>query len=74
MYRVALNAAIDLARKESIQPRFTGLSKRETDIAEKAIILLYLDTYNYDEIASIIGITKGHVGVKINRIKKQLKK
>lgn len=40
---------------------------------EKAIMMLYLEDYNYEEIATIIGITKTNVGVKINRIKGKLK-
>ncbi|MGB0861565.1 MAG: RNA polymerase sigma factor [Saprospiraceae bacterium] len=40
---------------------------------EKAIMMLYLEDYNYIEIAQIIGITKTNVGVKINRIKGKLK-
>lgn len=40
---------------------------------EKAIMMLYLEDYNYEEIANIIGITKTNVGVKINRIKGKLK-
>ncbi len=41
---------------------------------EKAIMMLYLEEYSYDEIAEMIGITKSNVGVKINRIKAKLKK
>ncbi|PQJ22751.1 RNA polymerase sigma factor [Tenacibaculum sp. SG-28] len=41
---------------------------------DKAIILLYLDNYNYKEISEIIGITKTNVATKINRIKNKLKK
>ena len=41
---------------------------------EKAIIMLHLEDHNYEEIGTIIGITKNHVGVKINRIKTKLKK
>ena len=40
---------------------------------ERAIILLQLDGYNYDEISEIIGITKTNVATKINRIKLKLK-
>lgn len=40
---------------------------------DKAIILLYLDDYNYKEISDIIGITETNVGSKINRIKTKLK-
>ena len=41
---------------------------------DKAIILLYLEQKEYQEIAEIMGISKNYVGVRINRIKKQLKK
>ena len=44
------------------------------DRFNKAIILLYLDDYSYEEIGEIVGITKGNVGVKINRIKQLLSK
>ena len=40
----------------------------------KAIILLYLDEESYEEIAEIMGMTVSNVGVRISRIKKQLKK
>ena len=39
---------------------------------EKAIIILYMDDYPYDEIAEISGLTVNNVGVKIVRIKKKL--
>ena len=39
---------------------------------DKAIILLYLDEYSYEEIATITGITKTNVSVRIVRIKKKL--
>lgn len=42
--------------------------------AEKAIITLYLDDYNYAEMADIIGISENYIGVKLNRIKEKLKK
>lgn len=38
----------------------------------KAIILLYIDEMSYDEIATVTGITKGNVSVRIVRIKKEL--
>jgi RNA polymerase sigma-70 factor (ECF subfamily) len=40
--------------------------------AEKAIIILYLEDYDYKEIAEIMGISESNTGVKINRIKSQL--
>ena len=41
---------------------------------EKSIILLYLEEKKYEEIAEITGITQNYVRVKMNRIKKKLKK
>lgn len=38
----------------------------------KAIILLYLDDMSYEEIATITGLTKSNVSVKLVRIKKEL--
>jgi RNA polymerase sigma-70 factor, ECF subfamily len=96
LYRVALNTAIDIIRKQNLLPKHTELSKTEYNIAdyknnsesdnkdklylainllsdiEKAIIILYLEDFNYKEIAEIIGISESHTGVKINRIKNQL--
>ena len=96
LYRVALNSAIDIIRKQFLQPRHTELSKFEYNIPEresgaesdqkdklyqainhlseieKAIILLHLEEYSYQEIGEIIGISEGNAGVRINRIKNQL--
>jgi RNA polymerase sigma-70 factor (ECF subfamily) len=98
MYRVALNTAIDLLRREKVRPRLIGLSRQEFDLqdsqikeistqqdrlyrainllssVEKAIIILYLEDYDYKEIAEIIGISETYTGVKINRIKVELQK
>src|SRR6188768_2169990 len=38
----------------------------------KAIVLLYLDDLSYDEIASVTGLTKSNVSVRLVRIKKEL--
>jgi len=40
---------------------------------DKALILLQLDGYSYEEIAEIIGLTKTNVATKLNRIKLKLK-
>ncbi|MEM9283614.1 MAG: RNA polymerase sigma factor [Verrucomicrobiota bacterium] len=40
--------------------------------ANRSLVLLFLDGYSYSEMADILGITESNVGVKINRIKKQL--
>jgi len=41
---------------------------------EKAIITLYLEDMNYQQIAEIIGINENYVGVKLNRIKNKIQK
>ncbi len=43
-------------------------------MVDRAIVLMWLEDMTYDEIAAVIGITPQHVGVKIHRIKEQLKK
>jgi RNA polymerase sigma-70 factor (ECF subfamily) len=40
---------------------------------DKALVLLQLDGYSYDEISEIIGLTKTNVATKLNRIKLKLK-
>ncbi|WP_299711194.1 sigma-70 family RNA polymerase sigma factor [uncultured Tenacibaculum sp.] len=41
---------------------------------DRAIILLHLEENPYKEIAAIIGTSANNIAVRINRIKKQLKK
>ncbi len=41
---------------------------------DRAIIMLYLDKKNHEDIAEIMGLSIANVGVKIFRIKKQIKK
>ena len=40
---------------------------------EKAVVMLYLEDFGYQEMAGILGITANNVAVKINRIKAKLK-
>ena len=42
------------------------------DEIDRSVILLVLDGFSYKEVSAILGITESNVGVKINRIKKQL--
>lgn len=42
-------------------------------LVDRAIILLWLEDMSYDEIGAIIGISAQNVGVKLFRIKEQLK-
>lgn len=47
---------------------------QQLEDSEKAIIALYLEDMNYQEIASITGISENYVGVKLNRIKTKIQK
>ena len=40
---------------------------------DRAIVLLYLEQFTYNEIADVIGITETNVSVRLVRIKKKLK-
>jgi RNA polymerase sigma factor (sigma-70 family) len=44
----------------------------ELSKVDKAIVMLYLDDFNYQEIGDIIGITPNNVAVKMTRIKAKL--
>jgi RNA polymerase sigma-70 factor (ECF subfamily) len=98
LYKVALNTAIDILRKQSIRPVHVELTEneysqpddsyrpesenkdklyraiRQLKEVERAIILLYLESYEYKEISVIIGVSESNIGVKINRIKNKLNK
>ncbi|GAB2543227.1 RNA polymerase sigma factor [Spirosoma aerophilum] len=45
----------------------------QLDKIDKALVLLYLDDYDYTTIGQLLGITPNYVGVKMSRIKQQLK-
>ena len=64
-----------------LQERTTEIDERlawlyeeiyQLDEIDRSITLLLLDNFSYKEMAAIVGITESNIGVKINRIKKQL--
>jgi RNA polymerase sigma factor (sigma-70 family) len=57
--------------REEVRQLHEGIATL-TDI-DKAIILLHLEDQNYDEIASVTGLTKTNVSVRLVRIKRALK-
>ena len=63
-------ASEPLEEEEHIKMLYRAISKLNQ--IDKAIILLWLEEKNYEEIASIIGITKSNVSVKLVRIKRKL--
>lgn len=60
--------------RSSIDERLDWLYKEIHQLNEidRSLALLLLDGFSYREMAAILGITESNVGVKINRIKKQL--
>jgi RNA polymerase sigma-70 factor (ECF subfamily) len=62
----------DAFQDEKVKVLYEAIKKlKEVD---RALILLYLEGHKYDEIADISGTNSNNVGVKILRIKKQLKR
>ncbi|MCG6187463.1 RNA polymerase sigma factor [Maribellus maritimus] len=55
---------------EDILQLYRAVSK--LNLIDKAIILLWLEEKSYDEIASVTGLTKSNVSVKLMRIKRKL--
>lgn len=63
---------LDDAQKENLQTLHALISRLEE--IEKAIILLWLDEFQYDEIAETLGLKRNTVATKIHRIKEKLSK
>ena len=55
---------------EDLNQLYTAIG--QLNALNKAIILLYLDDQSYDEIASITGLTRSNVSIRLVRIRKEL--
>ena len=55
--------------------RLEAMNKAINELSgiDKALVMLYLEEYSYDEIGEIMGITANNVAVKMNRIRAKLK-
>ncbi|MDB5232565.1 MAG: polymerase sigma factor [Chitinophagaceae bacterium] len=58
-------------QEEQLQAMYLAIA--ELSDIDKALVMLYLDDYNYQEMGDILGISANNVGVKINRLKTKLK-
>jgi RNA polymerase sigma-70 factor (ECF subfamily) len=60
--------------KTPVDERLTWLYEEihKLDEIDRSVTLLLLEGFSYKEMAAMLGISESHVGVKINRIKKQL--
>ena len=45
---------------------------RKLNQVDRALVLLYLEGLSYKELASILGLSESHVGVKLSRVKARL--
>ncbi len=62
----------DIADSEKIDILYQLIA--DLSPVDKALIMLYIDNHDYQEISAIMGISVSNVGVKINRIKHYLKR
>lgn len=60
----------NMDEKEKVKWLYRAISKLNR--IDKAIILLWLEEKNYDEIASIMGTSKTNISVKLVRIRRKL--
>lgn len=67
-----LTSELDDAQKENLKTLYTLIE--QLDDIDKAIILLWLDEYSYDEIADTLGLKRNTIAVRIHRIKHKLSK
>ena len=67
-----LSTELDDAQKENIKMLYALINRLE-DI-EKAVILLWLDEFSYEDIADTLGLKRNTVATKIHRIKEKLSK
>lgn len=67
-----VSTEIDDTQRENLQTLQSLINRLEE--IEKAIILLWLDEYSYEEIADTLGLKRNTVAVKIHRIKDKLSK
>jgi RNA polymerase sigma-70 factor, ECF subfamily len=60
--------------KTQIDERLTWLYEEihKLDEIDRSVTLLLLEGFSYKEMSAMLGISESNVGVKINRIKKQL--
>ncbi|MBL0740510.1 RNA polymerase sigma factor [Chryseolinea lacunae] len=63
-----------LSENKTTDERLTWLYEEihKLDEIDRSVTLLLLDGFSYKEMAAMLGISESNVGVKINRIKKQL--
>ncbi len=72
IYRAVLPDQPQPTSQQAEQEELLLKALKRLNDADKALITLYLDGLNYEEIGDITGITANNVGVKLNRIRKKI--
>ncbi len=61
---------VETAEKGRVEMLYRGI--RSLNKVDRALVTLYLEGFEYREIAETLGLTETNVGVKLNRIKTKL--
>lgn len=61
----------DAAKSEQLRDLKELLDRQ--DDADRAILLLYLESHSYREIGEVLGISETNVGTRLNRLKKSMR-
>lgn len=56
--------------EEMVQKLYIAI--RQLPVLDASLALMHLDGLSYREMSDVLGITEGNVGVRLNRIRKQL--
>jgi RNA polymerase sigma-70 factor (ECF subfamily) len=67
-----LDSGQQIVRREAVQRLYAAI--RQLPKTDAALVLLYLDDLTYRQMAEVLGISEGNVGVKLNRARKALGK
>lgn len=62
--------AESLQEQETIQRLYAAI--RQLPKVDASLALMHLDGLSYQEMAEVLGISENYIGVKLNRIRKQL--
>nr|WP_067061547.1 sigma-70 family RNA polymerase sigma factor [Mucilaginibacter sp. L294] len=64
-------AVDDKEENEKVLQMYNAIKKLPE--VERAITMLYMDTYSYKEIAEVMGLSESNIGVKLNKIRTKLR-
>ncbi len=65
-----LESSQEIVQREVVERLYAAI--RRLPKTDAALVLLYLEDLSYRQMAEVLGISEGNVGVKLNRAKKAL--